>query len=114
MIVPNPDGMVLRQLVTAGPAAAISELSAESKHVVTFDATARKVTAASLEADLAAAGLTVGGRHGLRIANDLLVHDGPKHDPEYFDRLLELELALADRDPFSRIGAATMVVATSD
>lgn len=111
VILPNPDGMVLRQLVVDGPAAALTELTTESQQVVTFDMTARKVSVEGLDAELAAAGLAVAGRYGLRIANDLLVDNGPKHEPGYFERLLELELALAGREPFSRIGAAYMTVA---
>ena len=43
LVLPNPVGMVLRQLVSGGPASAISELRAESKHAVLFDHEVRKV-----------------------------------------------------------------------
>ena len=111
MMEPNPASMVLRQLVTDGPEAALTELRAESKHAVTFDHDVRKLPMADLEAELAGAGLTLTGRFGTRIANDLLTDDDAKHDPAYFDRLLELETALCDQEPFVRLGGMYQLVA---
>ena len=61
--------------------------------------------------DLAQAGLVVVDRYGTRIANDLLTDDEAKQDPAYFDRLLDLELALCDREPFLRVGGMWQLVA---
>jgi S-adenosylmethionine-dependent methyltransferase len=102
----NPDGRVLRALLNGGPAAALTELHAERAAVATFRTDARKVHAATVEREAAAAGLTTVGTYGHRIANDLLVDDTDKHDPAFFEELLALELALCDREPYSRIGFA--------
>ena len=108
---PNPASMVLRQLVSAGPEAALTELRAEVKHAVTFDHDVRKVSIAEMEAELAAAGLSLTGRFGTRIANDLLTDDAAKHDPAYFNHLLELERELCDQEPFVRVGGMYQLVA---
>lgn len=111
VMVPNPASMVLRQLVTDGPEAALTELRADTKHAVTFDHDVRKVSASDLEAELAAAGLRLTGRFGTRIANDLLTDNEAKNDSAYFDTLLELERALCDQEPFVRIAGMCQLVA---
>ncbi len=111
VVLPNPAGMVLRQLVTGGPAAASAELGAAAKHTVVFDHDVRKIDPAGMEDALAEAGLRVTRRHGLRIASDLLVDDTLKHDPTGFAALLDLELALCDREPYLRIGGGYQLVA---
>lgn len=112
MVVPNPVAMVLRQLVSGGPAAAITELGAVSKHAVLFDHDVRKVAMGELEDDLSEVGLSVVRRYGSRIANDLLTDDDAKSEADYFDDLLRLELALCDQEPYLRIGGMYQVVAT--
>lgn len=49
LVLPNPAGMVLRQLVTAGPDSAFTELQAASKRTATFDHEVRKVDMPELE-----------------------------------------------------------------
>lgn len=111
LMVPNPASMVLRQLVTGGPEAALTELRADTKRAVTFDHDVRKVSMGDLETELAAAGLRLTGRFGTRIANDLLTDDAAKHDPAHFDRLLELEHELCDQEPFVHIAGMYQLVA---
>lgn len=112
VMLPNPAALVLRQLVGTGPDAALAELGAESTRTVTFDHPVRKVPAEQLVEGLEAAGLPVVRRYGLRIANDLLVANEPKHEADYFEKLLQLELALCDREPFVRVGGMYQLVAT--
>lgn len=112
VMLPNPAGMVLRQLVMDGPAAALSELQAEHKHAVTFDHEVRKIAISEMEDGLSAAGLRVARRYGTRIANDLVVDDDLKKDSEFLDRLLRLELALCDQEPFVRGGGMYQLIAT--
>ncbi|HVX54695.1 class I SAM-dependent methyltransferase [Nocardioides sp.] len=107
----NPDGRVLRALLNDGPAGALGELAAERATVETFQTDARKVTWNSTADEMATAGLRQLGLYGNRIANDLLVDNAAKHDPAYFTGLLDLELALCDREPFNRIGFAWQLVA---
>ncbi len=111
VVLPNPAGMVLRRLVTDGPAGALAELDATAKHAVVFDHDVRKVEMAAMEEALRSVGVDVVGRYGLRVANDLLVDDQPKHDPAHFAPLLDLELALSGREPFCRVGAGYQLVA---
>lgn len=106
----NSDGRVLRALLTHGPAAAAAELAAERTTVETFRTDARKVDVEQTRAEAELAGLRLVGRFGNRIANDLLVDDTAKHDPAFFDALLELELRLCDREPYHRIGFAWQLV----
>lgn len=107
----NPDGRVLRELLDRGPAAALAELRAERAAVHTFQTDARKVPAVDVERELEEAGLRVVGRYGNRIANDLVLDEAAKEQPAFFAQLLELELALCDREPFNRVGFAWQVVA---
>lgn len=111
VILGNPDGMVLRQLVLDGPKAALAEMRSDTKMTVAFDTDTRKIPIPQLEQELTEAGLEVAATYGLRIANDLLVDNAPKHDPGYLEQLLELERALHDREPFNRIGAGYQLVA---
>lgn len=106
----NPAGQVLRTLLSDGPSAAAAELHAERIRVKTFNTDARKVDVAQVQTAAAAAGLTTVGRYGHRIANDLLTDNTAKHDPTFFNELLELELELCDREPFNRIGFAWQLV----
>jgi S-adenosylmethionine-dependent methyltransferase len=112
LMVPNPAAMVLRQLVTQGPAAALVELDAGSQHAVLFDHAVRKVPSAELEEGLASVGLPVVRRYGARTANDLLTDDDLKNDPAYFDDLLRLELALCDQEPYVRVAGMYQLIAT--
>lgn len=107
----NPAALVLMQLTRSGPEAALAELGRETSHTVTFDHDTRKYGLAEAEADLAAARLRVVAGYGARIANDLLTDDAAKHDPAYFARMLELEIALCDQEPFRRIGGLWQLVA---
>lgn len=106
----NPDGRVLRELLTGGPAAALDELLADRAKVELFHTDARKVGVESTLSEAAAAGLTLVGVFGNRIANDLLLDDAAKHDPAFFAQLLALELELCDREPFNRVGASWQLV----
>lgn len=107
----NPDGRVLRALLTDGPAGALDEMAAERAAVKTFDTDARKIGWAETAGQLERAGLRQVGLYGNRIANDLVVDNAEKYDPAYFATLLDLELALCDRAPFNQIGFAWQLVA---
>jgi len=111
VMAPNPAAMVLMRLTRGGPEAALDELASATRRSVTFDHEARKITAEAIADEMTAAGLAPVARYGTRIANDLLTDDRAKHDPAYFSRLLELELALCDREPFLRVGGMWQLVA---
>ena len=106
----NPPGRVLRELFNGGPAAALAELQAERAAVETFQTDARKIDVDEVVSDASAVGLTPVGVYGNRIANDLLVDNTAKDDPDFLQALLELELELCDREPFNRVGFAWQLV----
>ena len=99
LIAPNPAGRVLREVVTAGPAAARAELAREAVEVATSDTTVRQL----------GLGLVVRHIYGNRVANDLIADNAVKHRD--FEDLLALELDLCDREPFNRVGFAWQLVA---
>lgn len=106
----NPNGRVLRELVTRGPAAAMAELHAERATVETFQTDARKVSLEEFEREAAAEGLKVIGIFGNRIVNDLLGDNEAKHEPTLFKEVLALELELSGREPFNRVGFAWQMI----
>lgn len=106
----NPDGRVLRELLNGGPAAAMAELRADRAKVETFATDTRKVSVDAVAAEAIEAGMTQIGIYGNRIANDLLVDNADKHDPNFFDELLALEVELCDREPFNRLGFAWQLI----
>lgn len=112
VLLPNPDGLVLRRLVVAGAGAALEELHADTARTVLFDDDVRKIPAAEAEDALRRSGLPVVRRYGTRIANDLLATDDAKHDGDGFADLLRLELALCDREPFVRVGGMYQLIAS--
>ncbi|HWU46960.1 MAG TPA: class I SAM-dependent methyltransferase, partial [Humibacter sp.] len=106
----NPDGRVLRELLTNGPAAALTELQAERAAVRLFQTDVRKVSVDVVAHEAAAVGLSPLGIYGIRIANELLLDDTAKHDPVFFEELLTLELELSGREPFNRAGFAWQLI----
>jgi S-adenosylmethionine-dependent methyltransferase len=71
----------------------------------------RRIDPDDVATDLASLGAPVVARYGGRIANDLLTDEDAKWDPAYFESLLEVELALCDREPFLRVGMFWQLVA---
>lgn len=109
LMAPNPAGRVLREVVMAGPAAAMAELARDTVEVATFDTTVRKIGLDEARSELQQAGLRVLGVYGNRVANDLIADNAVKSDQ--FDDLLALELRLSDQEPFNRVGFAWQVLA---
>nr|WP_246283432.1 methyltransferase domain-containing protein [Nocardioides perillae] len=105
VVAPNPHGMVLAALVRSGPQAALAQLSAATARTVTFDTDVRKLEVDTVAAALGARGCAVVSHTGGRVANDLVADDALKEDPEWYAALVELEVALHDREPFRRTGA---------
>lgn len=107
LVAPNPAGRVLPSLVRDGPGAALAALEQSRAGVwssTTFAHAGRTLAAEEAGADLAAAGLEQVARYGGRIANDLIIDDGLKHDPATYADLERLELALCDSEPLLRTG----------
>ncbi|WP_436698569.1 class I SAM-dependent methyltransferase [Nocardioides sp. BYT-33-1] len=106
----NPDGRILRTLLTDGPVAALAELQSDRATVEIFRTDTRKISVDAITAEASEAGLELVGVYGNRIANDLLIDDTAKHDPDFFEDLLALELRLCDREPYNRVGFAWQLV----
>jgi S-adenosylmethionine-dependent methyltransferase len=104
VIAPNPAGAVLSRLVREGPKAVLAELDSRTAETVTFQQVVRKICDEQMRTHLEAVGLEVLAQYGGRCANDLLLDDEAKHDPGYYAELERLELALCDREPFTRTG----------
>ena len=111
VMAPNPAARVIMRLTREGPDAALAELAADAFDSATFSTTARKVTAEDVAADMVSSGLRVVGRYAARVVNDYVTDDTLKHDPEYYESLERLELALCDQEPFIRLGGMWQVVA---
>ncbi|WP_154402558.1 hypothetical protein [Nocardioides speluncae] len=107
----NAAGRTLFTLLREGPAAAYDGLDRTSRRTEQFNHDVRVVDPDETADRLTAAGLEIVGRYGGRIANDLLTDDAAKRDPAYYADLERLELALCDREPYSRIGAFWQLVA---
>ena len=111
IIVPNSAGYVITSLLRQGPGEALAELERDTARTVTFDSDVRKLEFAEVEHHLLVHGCRIVGRYGGRVANDLIMDDAKKHDPEFYDQLERLELALCDQEPFWRIGKFWQAVA---
>ena len=111
VIAPNPAGYVLTGLLRQGPGEALTELERKTARTVTFDREVRKLAFAEVEHHLLEHGCQVVGRYGGRIANDLIMDDAKKRDPDFYDELERLELTLCDQEPFWRIGKFWQAVA---
>lgn len=105
VVAPNPPGMVLAALVRSGPRAALEQLSAATARTVTFGTDVRKLEVDDVAEELRGRGCRVVSHTGGRVANDLVVDDALKTDEDWHAALLELEVALHDREPFRRTGA---------
>jgi S-adenosylmethionine-dependent methyltransferase len=103
VMAPNPAMDVLAAVVRhTDPGAALAVLDAPTVHSVTFGHPMRRVEAATAEAALVASGCTVEHRFGIRCVIDLIADDDLKHDSDFYQRLLQLELALCEREPYWR------------
>jgi len=103
VMAPNPAMDVLAAAVRrTDPDAALAVLDAPTVDSATFDHPMRRVEAATAEAALVAAGCTLEHHFGIRCVIDLIADDELKHDPDFYQRLLALELALCAREPYWR------------
>jgi S-adenosylmethionine-dependent methyltransferase len=111
VMAPNPAARVIMRLTREGPEAAMAELGSDGFDSATFATGARKVTAEEVAESMSACGLVVIGRYAARVANDYLIDDAAKSNPDYYAALERLELALCDREPFVRLGGMWQLVA---
>ncbi|MEZ5191295.1 MAG: hypothetical protein R2734_01230 [Nocardioides sp.] len=102
MIAPNPVGRVLMRLTREGPRAALEEQARRHGGGDVRRGAPAHVGRGGRRSWSRRA--SRGGGYGGRTANDLLTDDDAKRDPAYFERLLALELAWCDQEPYRRFG----------
>lgn len=93
---------------------AIAMLTAPTAYARTFEHEIRRIWPDDVATELSARGFTQQTRYGVRAVVDYLVNDERKHDPEFFDTLLRLELALCDREPYLRTARLWQLVCRRD
>lgn len=104
VVLPNPDHRVLTAFLRAGPDAALAELGSGSAPGLTFGTDMRKIPLPRVAELLVGQGLDIMTVHGGRIVGDLLQDNAIKHDPTFYASWERLELALAEREPYRRLG----------
>jgi S-adenosylmethionine-dependent methyltransferase len=104
VMAPNPAMDLLATAVRlTSPADALALLTADTVRSETFQHDMHRLDAASVAAALEASGCVVTDRFGIRCVTDLIADDGLKHVPAFLADLERLELALCDREPYSRL-----------
>lgn len=104
IVLPNPDHRVLTTFLRAGPDAALAELDAPRAPTLTFGTEMRNIRREELLSLLDEAGLEGVTTYGGRVVGDLLQDNAVKHDPDFYASWERLELALAEREPYRRLG----------
>ena len=112
VMAPTPAMDVLAAAVRRlDPAEALAVLDSPTVHGRTFDHPVNRLESSVVEEALRGGGLSVTGRYGVRCVTDLVADDERERDPEFFARLLDLELALCDREPYRRLGRFWLLTA---
>ncbi len=107
----NRDAEVLRQVWSRGdPAGALARLEEAGFCASLFDIPGLAYTAEQVSHWLAEVGLTVTATRGLRIFSDYVEHTR-LDDPDFFDALLRLELAVTTRSPFKLLARYLQLLA---
>jgi S-adenosylmethionine-dependent methyltransferase len=115
VMAPNPAMDVLSAAVRRlDPVRARAVLDSPTVHGETFDHPMRRLEADEVERSLAAAGCTVDHRFGIRCLMDLIADDERKSEPDFYARLLELELLLCEREPYWRTARFWQLTARRD
>ncbi len=96
------------------PAAALAALDTDEAMGRTFGIPVRHQPAERVAQWLTDNGCRVVGHYGIRSVNDYVRDNERKQDPEFFDALLRLELALSDRMPYPLIARFYHLVAEAE
>jgi S-adenosylmethionine-dependent methyltransferase len=81
-------------------AAAQANLTQSTKYVETFDATIQRHTDTELKTMLKAAGFTLLEQYGVRCLCDFMADNERKFDPDFYEQLEALELAVSNQYPY--------------
>lgn len=91
--------------------AAFELLDARSTHSALFETPIELRAASEFVAWLTAMGFTVLGQYGIRCVNDYIADNEIKGDPDFFARLLRLEIELSSRFPYYLLARHFQIVA---
>jgi hypothetical protein len=107
----NRHAVVLRRVWACGdPAGARAGLEEGTFHASLFGVPGTAYTAEEVNGWLAATGLAVAARYGVRAFADYVPPDR-LHDAEFYDQLLHLELEAAGRTPYMHIARYIQLIA---
>jgi S-adenosylmethionine-dependent methyltransferase len=81
-------------------AATLATLDNPTHYVATFAATIQRYTDKELIGMLQTADFTVLQQYGIRALCDFIADNNRKYDPDFYQQLEALELALSDREPY--------------
>lgn len=91
--------------------AALELLDARTTHSALFDAPIELRAASEFVTWLTSMGFTVLGQYGIRCVNDYITDNAVKSDPDFFARLLRLEIELSSRFPYYLLARHFQIVA---
>lgn len=81
-------------------AAAQENLTKTTKYVETFDATIQRYTDDELKTMLQQCGFTLLEQYGVRAICDFMADNERKFDPDFYEQLEQLELAVSNKHPY--------------
>jgi S-adenosylmethionine-dependent methyltransferase len=101
LIITNPYAEVFAQALREyNLQAALATLDSRTHYVASFDTTITRYTDTELRAMLAAADFTLLHQYGIRAICDFIANNDLKFDPDFYQNLETLELALSDEEPY--------------
>ncbi|MFI5498066.1 class I SAM-dependent methyltransferase [Nocardia asteroides] len=113
VIAPNADADPLITAVRSHDLdLAFDQLGGSTRHTATYDTSVRACYADRTEEGMAGTGLKVVAHYGIRSVCDLIVDDELKADPRFYDRLEQLETAMATRPAYRATARFFHLVAT--
>jgi len=101
LIITNPHtetfGFALREYDMQ---AALENIDKRTKYVAPFDTTIQRYTDSELITMLNSTGFSVEAQYGIRCVCDFVADNERKFDPDFYEQLEELEMALRDKRPY--------------
>lgn len=101
LIISNPHSELFMQALREYDLqAAAMNVDSRTCYVATFDTTITRYADEELKEMLQTANLTVLQQYGIRVLCDFIADNDIKYDPDFYQQLESLELALSDREPY--------------
>jgi S-adenosylmethionine-dependent methyltransferase len=101
LIITNPYAEVYTQALREHDLeAALAAVDSRTRYVTTFEATITRHTDEALREMLQTAEFTLLHQYGIRALCDFIADNDLKYDPDFYEKLETLELALSDREPY--------------